>query len=65
MWISGLAYLHSLNPPVIHMDFKTSNVLVDENYIPKVGDAGILNFLRRDGEGPSEIPTDNLFSDAG
>ncbi|CAA6660073.1 unnamed protein product [Spirodela intermedia] len=62
----GLAYLHSLNPPVVHMDFKTANVLVDENYIPKVADVGLQNFLRRnDGAGPSQTKAENLFLDPG
>lgn len=43
----GLAHLHALSPQVIHKDFKTSNVLVDENFIAKVADAGLLNFLGR------------------
>ena len=32
----GMNFLHSLNPPVIHRDLKTSNVLVDHNYSCKV-----------------------------
>ncbi|URD78215.1 STYKc [Musa troglodytarum] len=37
----GLAHLHSLAPPLVHKDFKTNNVLVDENFIAKVADAGL------------------------
>ncbi|KAH6766551.1 Protein kinase superfamily protein [Perilla frutescens var. hirtella] len=43
----GLAHLHSLSPRLIHKDFKTANVLVDENFIAKVADAGLRNFLGR------------------
>ncbi|XP_051140257.1 putative serine/threonine-protein kinase isoform X2 [Andrographis paniculata] len=43
----GLAHLHSLTPRLIHKDFKTANVLVDENFIAKVADAGLRNFLGR------------------
>jgi serine/threonine protein kinase len=44
---SGLSHLHSLTPPAIHMNFKTSNVLVDEDFIPKVVDTGIPGLLDR------------------
>ncbi|OIW03359.1 hypothetical protein TanjilG_29344 [Lupinus angustifolius] len=42
-----LAHLHSLSPRLVHKDFKTSNVLVDENFIAKVADAGLRNFFGR------------------
>ncbi|XP_068652689.1 probable serine/threonine-protein kinase PBL28 [Aristolochia californica] len=41
----GLEYLHGLVPPYIHMHFKTSNVLVDGNYVAKVADAGLAKLL--------------------
>ncbi|KAF6134015.1 hypothetical protein GIB67_038306 [Kingdonia uniflora] len=34
-------------PQLIHKNFKTSNVLVDENFIARVADAGIRNLLGR------------------
>uniref|UniRef100_A0ACD5U3B2 Uncharacterized protein n=1 Tax=Avena sativa TaxID=4498 RepID=A0ACD5U3B2_AVESA len=42
----GLNYLHCLMPPLIHKNFKTSNVLVDENFIAKVADAGLVRLIR-------------------
>ncbi|OWM67554.1 putative serine/threonine-protein kinase [Punica granatum] len=59
----GLAHLHSLSPRLVHKDFKTDNVLVDENFIPKVADAGIRNILgRSDVAGPSsQVTTDEIF----
>lgn len=59
----GLAHLHSLSPRLIHKDFKTANVLVDENFFAKVADAGVRNFLRRNEiAGPSSlITTDEIF----
>ncbi|KAJ8752426.1 hypothetical protein K2173_004062 [Erythroxylum novogranatense] len=59
----GLAHLHSLIPRLIHKDFKTSNVLVDENFIAKVADAGLRNFLGRiDIAGPSlQVTADEIF----
>lgn len=59
----GLAYLHSLSPRLIHKDFKTANVLVDENFIAKVADAGLRNFLGRfESAGPSsQVSADEIF----
>lgn len=37
----GLEYLHEkANPPVIYRDLKSSNILLDENYKPKLSDFG-------------------------
>ena len=53
---AGLAHIHSLSPRLVHKDFKTANVLVDENFIAKVADAGLRNFLGRvDIAGPSSL----------
>ncbi|XP_021298022.1 probable leucine-rich repeat receptor-like protein kinase At5g49770 [Herrania umbratica] len=59
----GLAHLHSLSPRLVHKDFKTANVLVDENFIAKVADAGLRNFLGRiDIAGPSsQVTADEIF----
>lgn len=59
----GLQYLHSLSPRLVHKDFKTANVLVDENFIAKVADAGLRNFLGSvDVAGPSsQSATDEIF----
>nr|UMO80375.1 Serine/threonine protein kinase [Pandoravirus aubagnensis] len=37
----GVAYLHGLDPPVVHRDLKSGNLLVDQDYNVKVADFGL------------------------
>ncbi|XP_038679098.1 serine/threonine-protein kinase PAK 3 isoform X2 [Tripterygium wilfordii] len=41
----GMNYLHHRNPPIIHRDLKSSNLLVDKNWNVKVGDFGLSKWM--------------------
>ncbi|TKY46248.1 Proline-rich receptor protein kinase PERK3 [Spatholobus suberectus] len=59
----GLAHLHSLSPHLVHKNFKTANVLVDENFIAKVADAGLSNIFGRDetASPSSQVVSEEIF----
>ncbi|TYH56034.1 hypothetical protein ES332_D09G279700v1 [Gossypium tomentosum] len=60
----GLCHLHGLKPPLIHKNFKTGNVLVDEDFIAKVADAGVSMLLEKIEEAsPSYTSSVNVFQD--
>lgn len=44
----GMAYLHSLNPVMIHRDLKTTNLLVDRGMNVKICDFGLSRFQAED-----------------
>lgn len=42
----GIAYLHhDSSPPITHRDIKSSNILLDEDYEPKIADFGVAKVI--------------------
>ncbi|KAM6583503.1 hypothetical protein CsatB_010505 [Cannabis sativa] len=42
----GLAFLHNAKPePIVHRDLKPGNILLDRNYVSKIGDVGLAKII--------------------
>ncbi|CAM6046472.1 unnamed protein product [Sphagnum compactum] len=41
----GLAHLHTRNPIIVHLDIKPQNILLDQDYTPKLADFGLAKIL--------------------
>ncbi|CAO2046925.1 unnamed protein product [Urochloa humidicola] len=54
---SALAFIHSHKPyPIVHGDLNLGNILLDANFVSKVGDLGMCHLLRQ-----PDLPTTNLL----
>jgi serine/threonine protein kinase len=53
----GLQFLHELQRPIIHMDLKPGNILLDDNLMPKIADFGLSRLF---GEEQTRTLTSNV-----
>ncbi|XP_072297322.1 receptor-interacting serine/threonine-protein kinase 2-like [Eucyclogobius newberryi] len=56
----GVNYLHHMNPPLLHQDLKTQNILLDGEYHVKIADFGLskwrhLSLSKASGSKPTEM----------
>lgn len=50
----GLSFLHNSKPePIVHRDLKPGNILLDRNYVSKIGDVGLAKLI-------SDVVPDNI-----
>ncbi|XP_029786106.1 interleukin-1 receptor-associated kinase 1 [Suricata suricatta] len=53
----AIQFLHQDSPSLIHGDIKSSNVLLDDRLMPKLGDFGLARLSRFAGASPSQSST--------
>jgi serine/threonine protein kinase len=46
----GLAHLHKCSPIIVHLDIKPQNILLDQDYTPKLADFGLAKILNGEDE---------------
>ena len=44
----GLSYLHGRDPPVIHRDLSSNNVLLTSHLVAKISDLGLARMIQAD-----------------
>ncbi|URD80388.1 U-box domain-containing protein [Musa troglodytarum] len=56
---SALMFLHNSRPePIIHRDLKPANILLDNNFVSKIGDAGLSTLIPT-----SNMPLSTMYKD--
>ena len=53
----GIYFLHKLPEPIIHLDIKPQNILLDNNMVPKISDFGLSRLF---GEDKTRMNTQNV-----
>ncbi|THG12771.1 hypothetical protein TEA_028990 [Camellia sinensis var. sinensis] len=56
---SALVFLHNSKPqPIIHRDLKPANILLDHNFVSKIGDVGLSKMLNSESSAISTLSKD-------
>ncbi|XP_037416254.1 wall-associated receptor kinase 1-like [Triticum dicoccoides] len=60
----GLAYMHSkTSKTILHGDVKPANILLDDEYVPKISDFGISRLIAKDKEHTLTVIGDRTYMD--
>ncbi|XP_044361930.1 wall-associated receptor kinase 4-like [Triticum aestivum] len=60
----GLAYMHSkAHTRILHGDVKPANILLDDNFVPKISDFGISRLIVRDKQHTNTVIGDRSYMD--
>lgn len=43
--MQGMGFLHNSRPPILHLDLKSPNILVDKHWRCKIGDFGLSKII--------------------
>ncbi|KAL8210815.1 hypothetical protein R6Q57_005252 [Mikania cordata] len=56
---SALVFLHNAKPKsIVHRDLKPANILLDQNFVSKIGDVGLSTMLQSDASSTSTVYKD-------
>ncbi|RCV09845.1 hypothetical protein SETIT_2G062400v2 [Setaria italica] len=60
----GLSYMHSkTNNKILHGDIKPANILLDDNFMPKISDFGTSRLIARDKDHADDVIGDMSYMD--